>query len=288
MMRVTVIGQGERAEAHRAWYRHAGVELAQAIGDDARELPAAAIYDLCAEPEERQHLLGLVLRRPRAAVLLAGRVAATADGAARLVAAGRRRRCVMAVTGGTRFVPALARLRELACGGTLGTVREARLQVTTAPALAAEAWFAGLDLGLWLADEASPVADSATLNGMSFQAGEARVTVEVTVEAGRLDTAWRVAIAADLGQAVGNAVFRPGLPGQGCRDQALVVTRSGRQRRLELPEADPAGNELAAVLARLAAGLPWLALCMAERAAGLLAVLEAGAGKVSAARVGAS
>ena len=153
---------------------------------------------------------------------------------------------------------------------------------------AAEVLPAGMDLGLWLAGDAAPVADSATAHCTSFQAGTARVTVESTVDATQAGTAWRLAIVADLGQAVAQAAFHPGLPGRWCRDQSLVVTRSGRARRIEVPEADPAGSELGAVLARQAAGEPWLALCMAERAARLLAVLEEGAGKVSAAQAGPS
>jgi predicted dehydrogenase len=288
MMRVVVIGEGERAAAHRLWYRQAGVELVQAGGDEAMELPVAALYDLCAEAEERRHALDRLLRRRHAAVLLAGCVASTADAALRLVTAARRRRCELVVTGGARFVPAMARLREFVCGGILGAIREVHIQVVMPSVLAAEAMAAGMDLGLWLAGDAAPVAESATPGRTSFQAGTARVMIEGRVDAAQEGTAWRAGIMADLGQALGAAVFHPGLPGRACQHQSLVITLSGRQRCFELPDADPAGNELAAILARQAAGLPWLALCTAERAARLLAVQEEGAGKVSAARVRSS
>ena len=288
-MRVTVIGEGERAEAHRAWYRQAGVDLVAAGGDHGQELPEAALYDVCGEPEERQQALGLLVRRRHAAILLVGRLAPSAEAAARLVGVARRGRCDLAVTGGTRFVPAFARLRELVCGGILGTVREVRVQVTTAPAWAAEVQLAGMDLGLWLAgDDAPPVAGCTTPGGTDFRAGATQVAVVVTVDAAQAGTAWQVASAADLGQAVAQAVFHPGLPGACCRGQALAVTLAGRQRLIGVAAADPAGNELGAVLARQAAGLPWLGLCPAERAARLLAVLEDGTGKVSGARLASS
>ena len=110
-MRVLVLGQGERAAAHCAWYRAAGIEVLERGADDGRDLPAAALYDVCSEPAERQPALGTLLRRRHAVVLLAGCVAGTAAAAAQLVAAARRRRCHLAITGGTRFVPAWARLR---------------------------------------------------------------------------------------------------------------------------------------------------------------------------------
>ena len=287
-LRVMVIGQGERAEAHRLWYRQAGVELLEFAGDDGRELPAAALYDLCSEPAERQSVLGLLLRRRHAVALLAGCVAGTATAAAHLVAAARRRRCHLAVTGGTRFVPAWARLREFVGGGILGAVREVRVEVSAPPALAAEAVASAMDLGLWLAGDAAPVADRATPGSVSFLAGSARIAVEGRTEPAQAGLAWRVTLAADLGQASGTAAWHPGLPGRCCGEQSLRITLGGRSRTLELPTADPAGNELAAILARQGAGLPWLALCAAERAARLLAVLEEGAAKVSAAPVAAS
>lgn len=283
-LRVLVLGQGERAEAHRAWYRHAGVDLVGAGAAEAGEIPAALLYDLCAEPAERQRALAVLLRRRHAAVLLAGRVAATAAAAGHLVAAARRCRCCLAVTGGTRFVPAWARLRELVCGGILGAVREVRVQISAAPALAAEALSAGMDLGLWLAGDAPPLAEGATAGYVSFRSGLAQITVETPQATAPGRPAWHVTLVADLGQAAARAVFDLGLPGRRCQDQAVVVTLAGgRTRVLDVPTADPAGSELAAVLCRQGAGRPWLALCPAERAARLLAVYEEGAGKVSAA-----
>jgi hypothetical protein len=283
MVTVTVIGQNRRAAAHRAWYRQTGADLVPASRSAGAHLPAAALYDLCAEPDEREQALRALLRQRRTAVLLAGRVAGSAAAAARLVSVARRQRCSAVVTGGARFVPAFARLRELVCGGILGVVRDVRVQIRAAPAFAPEALPAGMDVGLWLAGDGMPVAGTTTAAGTSFVAGAAQVTVASQVERGQDGTAWQIDIRAELGRASASAVFPPGLPGKPCGEQSVTVDLGGRQRRLEVPPADPAGNELAAIFARLAGGRPWLALCTAERAARLLAVLEAGTGKVVAA-----
>lgn len=278
-----VLGDGERAEAHRAWYRQAGLELVPPGRGDGADLPEAAVYDLCLDPEKQPPVLGLLLRRRHAAILLAGRVAATAAAAARLAATAQRRRCSVAVSGGLRFVPAMARLRELVCGGSCGAVREVVVELRVSPAAAPEARLAGLDLGVWLAGDALLTAAGAAGARISVQAGTAQVALDTTLAAAQPGAAWRVRLAADLGHALATASTAPGLPGRPCRDQTLLLTIAGRTRRLDLPEADAAGSELAALVARRAAGQPWLGLCSVERAARLLAALEEGPAKVAAA-----
>jgi hypothetical protein len=280
-LRVLVVGQGERAAARCAWYRAAGIAVLEGGPDDRQEFPSAALYDLCSEPAERQRALRQLLRRRHAAVLVAGPLAATAEAAAHLVAAARRQRCRLAIMGGTRFVPAWARLQEFVGGGIMGAVREVQVQVTSTPGQAAEAWSAAMNLGLWLAGDGVPVAEQTTPASTSFLAGSARIRVAGRTDGTAAATTWHVTLVADLGQAVAATVYDLGLPGRQCRDSSLEVTLGGRRRRLELPAADPAGNELAALLIRLGAGLPWLALCAADRAASLLAVQEEGARKVS-------
>jgi hypothetical protein len=108
-----------------------------------------------------------------------------------------------------------------------------------------------------------------------FRAGEAEVMVQVAEDSGETEPGWAVSLAADLGQAAAQASFLPGLPGRDCHSQSASVTRSGRQRALPVPHADPVASELAAVLARQRAGQPWLALCLADRAATLAALLAA-------------
>jgi predicted dehydrogenase len=267
-MQVAVLGHSERAEAHRDWYRRAGVAVVPAAAD-AGPAAEADLYDLCDAGALSSRVLGGLLRRRRLALLVAGNIAAVPGEVERLAQAAARRRHTVAVVGGWRWVPAMARLRELVVGGTLGTVRAVDVRVAAAPAQASEVFLGALDLGLWLAAAEAPVAESAELLAVAFRAGAASVTVRMAEDATVAEPTWTVHLAADLGQAAANAQFLPGTAGRDCRRQMATVTRDGRPRELLLPTADPAGSELAAVLARLRTGQPWLAVCLAERAAAL-------------------
>lgn len=275
-MQVVVLGQGERAQAHRDWYRRAGMDLVPAADPDAGPLPGADLYHLCAEGDEGLPALTAVWRGRRRAVLVSGCFPGTAAEALRQARRAARQRCAAAVAGGWRWVPAFARLRELTAGGTLGTVRHVEASVS-APrgANAAELVLAAMDLGLWLAEPGDPVPESSDAATVRFRAGEAAVTVRLAEVPDAGDPHWALALEADLGRAAASARFLPGYPGHGCREQSAAVLRQGRWRTLTVPDTDPAACELAVLLTRQRAGEPWLGLCTLERAA-VLVRLRAG------------
>lgn len=279
-MQVAVIGEGERAAARVAWYRRLGVTVLP-VAVAAVAVPEADLYDLCAAATDAPPVLGALLRRRRAAFVLSPALIAQPAAAARLARALARRRCSAALVGGWRFVPAFARLRELASSGVLGAVRSVRVDVSAAPGELAEALPAALDLGAWLAGEGVAEPESASANALRLVVGGTHVEVVLDSAAEAAEPRWSVTVDAELGQAVGAACFRPGLPGQRCGPQSAQVTLAGRVRPIALPSADPAGGELAAMLARQRAGLPWLAVCGGPRLLALLALAGTLAGKVA-------
>lgn len=271
-MRVAVIGEGGQAEAHVAWYRQAGLEVLPVAPAASADLAEADLYHLCGDLGERAAVVGAVLRRRRVALLLSGAVVARAADAERLARAVVRRRGRAALVGGWRFVPAFARLRELVSGGILGAIRSVRLEVRVPVDELAATRPAALDLGWWLAGDGAAEAQSSGPANTCFQAGTAVVDVTVCTGAPGATAQWSVALVAELGEAVGSASFVASWPGRPGGPQSLQVTLGGRTRPLAVPAADPCGGELGAVLAREAAGLPWLAVCGAERLARLAAL----------------
>lgn len=261
-MQVAVLGQGPRAAAHRAWYAGRGVTLLSGDDSPGAALPAAELYHLCEEAPDGLRPLRALLRRRRVAVLVAGPLSPDPAEAARLARQALQRRSALATTGGWRWVPAFARLRELVAGGIVGVVRRVDVAVTAAPDRQAETRWGAIDLGWWLAGD-GPLAASA---GGTFGAGAAQVTVRVAPGAEGDESVWSVALDADLGQAAAETTFAPWRPGSVCRNAAAWLAPAGRRRELSLPAADPVAGELAAVLARQGAGLAWLGVCQAERA----------------------
>jgi len=281
-MQVAVLGQGARAAAHHAWYAQTGVTVLPAVASPADEMPSADLYHLCDEGPGRRRLLGVLLRRRRVAVLVAGPLSADPAEALRLARLAVRRRSALAVTGGWRWVPAFARLRELVAGGILGVVRRVEVSVQAASGGDGEERWGALDLGWWLAGAGAIAADAAERAAGRFHAGAAEVLARVATGNQGGPPTWTVAIEADLGQAAAEAAFAPWLPGQVCRLQAVSVALAGRRRELAAPEADPVASELAAVLARQQAGLPWLGVCLAEQAAVLSGLVAAGGNRDAA------
>lgn len=276
-MKVVVIGQGERASAHLAWFRQVGVAVLAVAPADLAALSDADLYDLCGDQAEWSGVVGALLRRRRAGVLLDGAVLARIADPAALARAVSRRRAGTGLVGGWRFVPAFARLRELVAGGILGRMQTVRLDVRTHPAGVAEALPAAVDLAWWLAGDGVPVPQASGPGWVRFQAGSAMVDVAVSPGETTGESGWTAGLVADLGQASGSAAFVPGLPGRRCQAPPVQVTLAGHSRRVGVPVADPAGSELGAIVARHAAGLPWLAVCSGDRLGAVLA-LAAGQG----------
>lgn len=271
-MKVVVIGQDERASAHLAWFRQAGVAVLAAAPADPAALPEADLYDLCGDLAEGSGVVGALWRRRRAGVLLDGAVLAQIADPAALARAASRRRAGTALVGGWRFVPAFARLQELVAGGILGRMQTVRVDVRTPPAGLAEALPGAVDLAWWLAGDGVPVPQASGPGWVRFQAGSAMVDVAVSSGEPTGESRWTAALVADLGQAAGSAAFAPGLPGRHCQAQSVQITLAGHSRRVGVPVADPAGSELGAIVARHAAGLPWLAVCNGDRLAAVLAL----------------
>ena len=247
-MRVAVMGAGEAAAAQSHWYRQAGHDVGVSPGLDEACLTADLI-DLCLDGALSEGAWRALLRhrRPVLARGAAAPLGSVAVRRARLAALGR-----LAVVGGWRFVPAFARLREFVVGGILGRVRAVRVEVS-APDAAAGCRPGALDLGLWLAGDA-PDAVAVACHPAATALG-----------------LWTVTLEAERGQARAAAAFAIDRAGRRCRDQRLEVTLDGRRRAFpDLPDTDPAGNELGATLARLATGQPWLGLCSGSALAALM------------------
>lgn len=248
-MRVAVMGNGDSAAAQSCWYRQAGQEVVSTTTLDEACLTADLI-DLCLDGPLSEGAWRALLQR-RAMVLARGAAAPLGSAVvrrARLTALGR-----LAVVGGWRFVPAFARLRELVVSGVLGRVHAVQVEVSAAAPTAA--WRPGaLDLGLWLAGDS---ASAATL------------VCRAVATAADL---WAVTLEADRGQARAGAGFALDRAGRRCHGQRLEVTVDGRPRAFaDLPDGDPAGNELGAVLTRLVNTRPWLGLCSGTSLAATLA-----------------
>jgi len=279
MPNALIIGSGTAAAAHDAWFRQRGWESTVCAEPEAlrRCDVIGSLCVVCLPCEDRGPCLKVLLAHRQVQMIVVGSPGGDGEDAQRLWQAIKRRKGCAAVTGGWRFVPAFARIREVVSGATIGKVTDLEVRVVSPPNQPREGLFAGLDLGCWLADDVRPAAARTTVTGtgdlMVSLAPPSCIRVHWSSDPETTQTSMSLVLTAENGQATASACFSLGLPGAGPVQQTGHLSAAGTPRPTPLPVADAVATELGAVAGFVEQALPWHGVCTLEYAARLAAVL---------------